>query len=425
MEHKSSDSFFSNIPKTVWMLGFVSLFMSASSVMITILSPIFITTVLGASTGLAGMIEGIVESLSSLLKVFSGTVSDKLKKRKFLMVIGYACATLVKPLFALAQSVTWVFTARIIDRLSNGLRDTPRDALMADVSPAHIKGQCFGLRTAMGSMGALTGGVITFLLVWGLNIDFRTVFWISLIPSSFAVFLLVFFVKDKTSHQTKNHIVIAEPEFKWSDIALIPKSFWYLLAIVFVFMLGRFSEGLLVLRAFDIINHDSSLHTLFLDGNSMSSKISLTCGVMILMNMCYSGVAYPLGRISDRFDKRAVLVIGCIALIIGNGFLAIGTSWIHAMFGVMFWGIHMGVVQGLFASMVVERAPTHLKGTAFGAFHFFMGFAVLSGNSLAGTLWHTVSPYVAFIMGSIAVFVAMIMVAFLPKYGKIAKEHAL
>jgi MFS family permease len=403
------------IPFTIWMLGFVSLLMNISSVMITILTPIFITTVLGATYTMAATIDGIVEALSSFLKVFSGTLSDKLKKRKFLIVIGYGVGVLVKPLFAMAQSVTWIFTARVIDRLSNGMRDTPRDALMADSAPAHIKGKCFGLRIAMGSVGSLIGAGITFLLMWLWAMDFRTVFWISLIPSTMALILLIFFIKDK--HSTPDIQISAGPEFHLSEIKSLSKSFWYLILIAFIFMLGKTSESLLVLRTFQIVKSDVTLGSWLVSSNeNMGANIGLVCGVMILMNLVYSSSAYPMGRVSDKFDRRIFLFLGGSVLIGANLLLAFSTTTLSVALGVALWGLHMGIVQGLFASMIAERAPAHLKGTAFGAFHLVSGLAAIIGVPTSGYIWQNYGAEYSFLAEVCAVGIALIFAIFLPKY---------
>ncbi len=412
---KSWKSNLAQIPFTIWMLSLVSLLMNISSVMITILTPIFITTVLGATYTVAATIDGIVEALSSFLKVFSGTLSDKLKKRKFLIVIGYGMGVAVKPLFAMAQSVTWIFTARIIDRISNGMRDTPRDALMADSAPAHIKGKCFGVRIAMSSVGSLIGAILTFFLMWLWVMDFRTVFWISLIPSTLALVLLIFFVKDK--HNQKDIPTATGPEFHLSEIKSLSKSFWFLILIAFIFMLGKTSESLLVLRTFQIIKTDVTLGSWLISANeNMGANIGLVCGVMILMNLVYSSSAYPMGKISDKFDRRIFLFVGGIVLICANLLLAFSTTTLSVSLGVALWGLHMGIVQGLFASMIAERAPSHLKGTAFGAFHLVSGLAAIIGVPTSGYIWQNYGAEYSFLAEVAAVTLSLVFAIFLPKY---------
>ncbi len=392
------------IPLTVWMLGLISLLMSISSVMITILSPIFIKTVFGATYTLAATIDAVVEALSSFLKVFSGAISDKLKKRKFLIVIGYGVGILVKPFFALADSISWIFTARIIDRLANGLRDAPRDALMADAAPAHIKGKCFGLRVAMGSIGSLLGAALTVFLMRGCSMDFRDVFWFSVIPASLALLVLIFFVKDK--HTSSEIKVASGPEFHLSEIKSLPGAFWYFILIVFVFMLGKTSESLLVLRTFEVV----------MTSGNMSENIGFICGVMILMNLAYSASAYPMGKVSDGFDRRIFLFLGGGVLICANLLLAFSSTTVSVASGVALWGLHMGIVQGLFASMVAERTPAHLKGTAFGAFHLVSGLAAIIGVPTSGYLWQHYGAEYSFLAEVAAVCLALIFAIFLPKY---------
>ncbi|WP_051648223.1 MFS transporter [Cupriavidus sp. SK-3] len=361
------------------MLGFVSLLMDVSSEIIHSLLPVFMVTVLDASALSVGLIEGAAEATALIVKVFSGALSDYLGKRKGLAVVGYALGALSKPLFAIAPGVGMVLGARLIDRVGKGIRGAPRDALVADIAPTHLRGAAFGLRQALDTVGAFLGPLIAIglMLLWA-N-DFRTIFWVAVIPGALSVALLVFGVREPEEHQGAKS---ANP-IKRANLARLNAAYWFVVAIGAVFALARFSEAFLVLRT-----------------QQVGLPLFLAPLVLVAMNLVYSISAYPFGKLSDRYSHRRLLVWGLLVLILADIVLATGTHWAVTLFGVAIWGLHMGMTQGLLATMVADAAPADLRGTAFGVFNLASGLALLVASALAGWLWDRVGAEFTFYAGA-------------------------
>ena len=369
------------IPRSVWMLGFVSLFMDVSSELIHSLLPVFMVSSLGASVVAVGIIEGIAESTALIVKVFSGAISDYLGKRKSLAVIGYGLGALSKPLFALALSVNWVLAARFMDRIGKGIRGAPRDALVADLAPPEIRGAAYGLRQALDTVGAFVGPLLGVLLMLLWAGDFRTVFWYATIPAVIAVLLLVFGVEEPRTGSTQRRP--ASP-IQWRTLGELGGAYWFVVAAGGVFTLARFSEAFLLLRA--------QQHGL---------PDTYAPLVMVVMNVVYALVAYPMGRLADRMSHMTLLGAGLVALIAADLVLAQAQGLAAVALGVGFWGLHMGMTQGLLAAMVADNAPAHLRGTAFGFFNLASGVAMLIASILAGLLWDTLGSAVTFYAGAL------------------------
>ena len=356
------------IPATVWVLGLVSMLMDISSEMIHSLLPVFMVTVLGASATAVGVIEGIAESTALIVKVFSGVLSDHLGKRKWLTVTGYAMGALTKPLFALAPALGWILTARFLDRIGKGIRGAPRDALIADVTPAAIRGAAFGLRQSLDTVGAFTGPLLAMALMLLWQNDFRAVFWVAVIPGLMAVVLLVVGVREPA----KTTVGAVRKPFPISRAALaqLPPAYWWVVAIGAVLTLARFSEAFLVLRA--------------QQGGLSLAFIPL---VLVVMNAVYALAAYPLGILADRMRHPTLLALGILPLIGADALLAHSAQlgWVGA--GLVLWGLHMAATQGLLAAMIADCAPADLRGTAFGVFNLGSGVAMLVASVVAGVLW--------------------------------------
>ena len=376
-----------HIPISVWMLGLVSMFMDISSEMIHSLLPLFLVGTLGASTFVVGLIEGLAESTALIVKVFSGALSDYLGKRKALAVFGYSLGALTKPLFAIAPTAGVVFTARILDRVGKGVRGAPRDALVADIAPAEVRGAAFGLRQSLDTVGAFLGPLLAvgLMLLWA-N-DFRAVFWVAVIPGMIAVVLLLFGVREPERHvggKRTNPI-------RRDNLKRLTGAYWWVVGIGAVFTLARFSEAFLVLRA--------------QQGGIPVAYVPL---VMMGMNVVYSGSAYPFGRLSDRMNHGKLLSLGLMVLIAADLVLAVNDHWLTVAVGVSLWGLHMGITQGLLATMVAGTAPVDLRGTAFGFFNLVSGIAMLIASVTAGLLWDRISASFTFYAG--AVFAALALV---------------
>ncbi len=368
------------IPRTVWALGFVSMFMDISSEMIHALLPLFLTATLGVSVAMVGLIDGIAEATASITKVFSGYFSDRMGKRKPLILIGYSLGALSKPLFALAGTAPVIMSARFADRIGKGLRGAPRDALVADVTPPEIRGRAFGLRQSIDTVGAFLGPLIAIAAMAAFANDMRTVFWLAIIPAGIAVLFVLVGVEDAKSPPGE---ISARVPVRMSDLRRLPKTFWLLVAIGAVFTLARFSEAFLILKA-----------------NAEGLPLALTPLVLVAMNAVYMLAAYPLGSLSDRVSAKAMLISGLIVLIAGDVALAVLPGIVGAFVGIALWGVHMATTQGLFAKLVADRSPVELRGSAYGIFNLVTGLALLAASVIAGVIWDVSGPAATFWVGA-------------------------
>lgn len=376
----------SQIPTGVWVLGFVSLLMDISSEMIHSLLPLFMVTTLGISVFAVGLIEGLAESTALIVKVFSGVLSDYLGKRKGLAVFGYALGALTKPLFAMAATTGIVLTARLADRVGKGIRGAPRDALVADIAPPHLRGAAFGLRQSLDTVGAFLGPLLAvgLMLLWA-N-DFRAVFWVAVIPGLMAVALLLFGIREPERHETGKR---SNP-IRRENLKRLGVQYWWVVGIGAIFTMARFSEAFLVLRA-----------------QQGGIPVALVPLVMVAMNVIYAASAYPFGKLSDRISHKTLLVIGLIVLIAADMVLAINDHWNVVLAGIALWGIHMGITQGLLATMVADTAPPDLRGTAYGFFNLMSGIAMLLASGVAGLLWDKFGASFTFYAGAVFCIIAL------------------
>jgi MFS family permease len=390
------------IPRSVWALGFVSLFMDTSSEMIHALLPVFLVGVLGASVTAVGLLEGAAEALAQITKVFSGTLSDWLGKRKLLTVVGYGLAALTKPLFALAPSPAWVFAARGLDRVGKGLRGAPRDALIADLTPEAIRGAAFGLRQAVDTVGAFAGPLLAIALMTATVNDFRMVFWLATIPAAVSVLVLVLFVREPQRraprHSTARPRVIAL-------VGTLGSHFWWLALVAMLFTLARFSEAFLILKAADV-----------------GLGVAYVPAILVVMNVAYALSAYPAGWLSDRVSRWAVFGVGAALLGAADVVLAFGASVAAVGVGVALWGLHMGFTQGLLAALVADAARAEQRGTAFGVFNLVTGLALLAASVLAGVLWDRGGPTLTFLAGAALTAAAGIVALALYSFQKIGER---
>ncbi|APA86235.1 MFS transporter [Paraburkholderia sprentiae WSM5005] len=369
----------SQIPRDIWMLGFVSMFMDISSEIIHSLLPMFLVTSLGASATMVGLIEGVAEAASPIVKVFSGALSDYLGNRKWLAVIGYGMGALSKPLFALAPTAGIVLTARVIDRAGKGIRGAPRDALVADITPAHLRGAAYGLRQSLDTIGAFLGPLlaVALMLLWADK--FRWVFWVAVVPGLVAVALLAFGISEPARQPGAKRV----NPIKLESLKKLSRPYWWVVAVGAIFTLARFSEAFLVLRA--------------MQGGVPIALVPL---VMVAMNIVYALSAYPFGKLADSTSHTSLLAAGILVLVASDIVLAHGNAWPIVIFGVALWGLHMGLTQGLLATMVAQSVPAELKGTAFGFFNLTSGLAMLVASVLAGQLWDRLGASATFYAGA-------------------------
>jgi MFS family permease len=376
-----------DIPAGVWALGFVSMLMDVSSEMIHALLPIYLVTVLGTSALTVGIIEGIAEATASIIKVFSGALSDWLGKRKLLAVLGYGLAAFTKPIFPLASTIGWLVAARFIDRVGKGIRGAPRDALVADIAPAHLRGASFGLRQSLDTIGAFIGPLIAIVLMWLTADDFTAVFWVAVIPAFISLALIVFAVREpqRPPELRKVHAPLSKAELRRLGTA-----YWWVVIVATMFTLARFSEAFLILRA-----------------QSVGLPLALVPAVLVVMNIVYALAAYPAGVLSDRVDRVTVLTGGFLLLVAADVALAFASGVLGVMVGVALWGLHMGFTQGLLAALVADAAPPELRGTAFGMFNLLTGIALLAASVIAGALWDALGPQGTFIAGAAFTLLAL------------------
>ena len=379
------------VPRGVWAIGFVSMFMDISSEMIHSLLPVFLVSTLGASVALVGLIEGIAEASASITKVFSGWVSDRLGKRKMLAVLGYGLGAISKPIFPFASTPFQVLGARFADRVGKGIRGAPRDALVADITTPGSRGAAFGLRQALDSFGAFLGPVMAIILMEILAGDMRAVFAWAIVPAIIAVLLMIFGV-DEPKKAGEPRAVRAP--IQWAEVRDMGRPFWSVVALGVVFTLARFSEAFLILRA-----------------QGVGLPLPMIPLVLIVMNLVYAGVAAPAGALADRMDRRAILGLGLVVLILADLTLALLPSIGGILLGVALWGAHMGLTQGLMSALVADSAPDRLRGTAFGVFNLATGMALLLASALAGVLWAAFGAGATFGAGAGFCIVALVGLA--------------
>ncbi len=366
MGNRKERSTLSRIPAGVWVLGFVSMTMDISSEMIHSLLPLFMVSSLGASAMTVGLIEGMAESTALIVKIFSGVLSDAIGKRKELALLGYALGALTKPVFAMASSAGVVLAARVLDRVGKGVRGAPRDALVADITPPQLRGAAFGLRQSLDTVGAFVGPLLAagLMLLW--SDDFRAVFWIAVIPGLLAVALLFFGLHEPPHPRGEAR---TNP-LQRANLQRLDASYWWVVVIGGLFTLARFSEAFLVLR--------------IQQGGVPFALVPL---VIVAMNMVYALSAYPFGHLSDRVSHSRLLMLGLVVLFAADLTLAHDDHWTVVLGGILLWGLHMGITQGLLAAMVADTAPADLRGTAYGFFNLISGVAMLLASLIAGFLW--------------------------------------
>ena len=378
------------LPAGIWVLGLVSLLADVASEMVHSLLPVFLLG-LGTSVAMIGLIEGVAESTALMVKVFSGVLSDRFGRRKPFAVIGYAMGALSKPLFALAGSAGMVFGARMIDRVGKGIRGAPRDALVADLAPPGLRGAAFGLRQALDSVGAFLGPLIAIALMLAWADDIRAVFWAAAIPGLLAVTLLVVGVREPVAAgpQAPRANPIAR-----ENLRRLGPAYWWVVVVGAAFTLARFSEAFLVLRV--------------QQGGLPLAWVPL---VLVAMNVVYSALAYPLGKLADTVRHSHLLMLGLVSLIGADMLLAWSNRWMFAWSGIGLWGVHLALTQGLLATMVAESAPSDLRGTAFGFFNLVSGVAMLFASVLAGLLWDRIGAGATFVGGAVLAGLTLVLVA--------------
>ncbi len=365
------------LPRSIIAIGFVSLFMDVSSEMIHGLLPLFLTVTLGASAATVGLIEGLGEATGQIVRVFSGAISDRTRRRKPLAVAGYGLSALTKPLFALAGSPVTVAAARFADRVGKGIRGAPRDALVADLVHPDQRGAAFGLRQSMDTIGAFAGPLVAMAVMALSQNNIRLVFWLAILPALVAVAILVLAVREPPPAAVA---AAPRPRLDRASLAALGNGFWVVTAIACAMTFARISEAFLILRASDA-----------------GLSLALAPLVLVVMNVVYAVSAWPAGILSDRIGRRGILIAGFALLAMAEAVLGLVPGLAGAAIGIALWGLHMGLTQGLLSAEVAARAPAHLRGTAFGCFSLATGITLLLSNTLAGLIWTRAGAEPAFL----------------------------
>ena len=377
------------IPRNVWVLGIVSLLMDLSSEMILSILPIFLVTGLGISVLSLGLIEGLAEGVASMIKAFSGALSDYLKKRKILMVIGYGLSALTKPFFALASTATWIFAARFVDRLGKGIRGAPRDSLIADSTSTKIRGTAYSLRQTLDTLGALLGPILAIVILFLTTNNFRLVLWFAVLPAVLCIVVLIFGVKEST---IKKNIPRKKLYFLFKNFLKITPVIWLFFLTVFILNLGHFSEAFLLLRSQEI-----------------GLKVSFIPIVFIVMNAVYAAAAIAFGRLADKVGFFILIIYGFLILVLSDIILAFSSNIWWMFVGIILWGIHLGMTQGLLLAMVAKLSTFELRGTSFGLFHAITGIALLIASLLAGYLWQYHDSNYIFFLSAIITSIGIVV----------------
>ena len=384
------------IPGSVWALGVVSMLMDVSSEMIHALLPLYLVVGLGASALTVGVIEGVAEATALIVRIFSGALSDWLGRRKWLAAAGYGLAAFTKPVFPLAPSAGWLFAARFIDRIGKGIRGAPRDALIADITPSDLRGASFGLRQSLDTIGAFIGPLAAVALMLFTADNFTLVFWLAVIPAflSFAVIALVVREPERPADRPPVRAPLSRAE-----IARLGGAFWIVVTLAGTFTLARFSEAFLLLRA-----------------QSLDMELALVPLILVAMNVVFGLAAWPAGALSDRIGRYQLLACGFAILIAADLVLAFAPNVAIVVLGATLWGLHMGLTQGILASLVADTAPADLRGTAFGLFSLVTGVVTVAASVIAGALWDVIGPQATFIAGAVFTALALAPVPLLRRW---------
>lgn len=379
------------IQSTVFFLGLVSFFTDLSSQMIVPVLPLFLTSVLHVQIGTIGIIEGIAESTASVLKLFSGWLSDRMGRRKPLMVIGYGLSNLTKPFFALSSSWGQILAVRFADRFGKGVRAAPRDALLADITTKEARGKAFGFRRSMDALGAALGPLVAFWILAVSQGSYQTVFWASAIPGFLAIVCLIFFVKEKVQSSRENKRSLPKISFKNFD-----RRFIWFTVVAMLFAIANFSDAFLILRAQNVGMSPALIPLAYLTFNLIASVFSI-----------------PVGALSDRIGRRPIIITGYLifaAIYLGFGF-ANSVGWMWGLFIV--YGLYYAATEGIQKAYIADMIPEGQRGTAMGTFNALTGFAALPASVLAGFLWESFGPMLTFgLSGLLAVVAAVLMVIF-------------
>ena len=385
-----------SIPGTIFAIGISSMLINMATSVVFSGSALYLKTVLGVAVSTIGALEALVEAIAYGIRIFSGMISDYFKKRKALMVIGFAMIAISKPLLAFSKTFGTVLASRTIDRIGNGIQASPRDALISDVSPEKSKGTCYGLRQSLAVLGSTLGGLFGIAIMKLTNNNFELMFVLAGIPAVIAVVILLLFVKEKFN---KQEVKQKQTKIKYKDLCSLGKRYWILLVIVACFMLARFSEVFITLHAC---------------GN-FGLNVAYGTVITMIYNLLSVFVAYPMGILSDRVNRLNVLLLGVIILCISHLCLGYASSLNGVILGTAFWGIQRGITDSVLATLVSDYVPKNVRGTAFGLFYLVVSLSTAAASAIAGRIAQAGGEGSAYIFGSKICIIAIILLVIMKR----------
>ncbi len=397
------------IPQTVWTLGWMMFLINLSFVMIYSFSGIYLKTLLGIATTWIGFLEGMAEASSYAMKLLSGMFSDYLRRRKPVMIFGYMLSVFSRPILAMSASFGLVFTARLMERLGNGIQATPRDAMVADVAPPKRIGASYGLKRSLATAGSFFGAIFGILAMIATGNNYQHVFWLASIPALMAFSILLLVVKEpkRFDHPAVSaEVPLPAPKrrqrIQLSNFSLLGQSFWLLMAVNAIFMLSRMSETFLILHA----------HSNF------GLVTTYAPAVMMVFNAGWCAASYPVGVLADRMNRYWFLAIGIIFIVLADLILASANSLTVVFIGIIFWGIQYGITQNIFTSLIAETVPEDLRGTGFGCYYIISAISALLSDICAGNIAHHYGEARAFIASGIVALVSLLALIVIMGYKK-------
>jgi MFS family permease len=389
----------SKIPLSVWAIGFASMLLNISTILVFGVIALYLQKILGAATGFIVMLEGFFEAMAFIMKLLSGLISDYFRRPKKIMTIGFSMVSISRILFALFATVPSVIVARLFDRLGNGVQSTPRDALIGDLSPDGTKGACFGLRNTMATAGSFIGGILGLILMYVSDQNIEQVFMYASIPAICGLVLLVIFVKDPHEKEVTTDKKPIRHPLHIKDLKRLGKPYWMLMIVALIFMTSRIGESMLVLHA----------------THSFGMDPSFAHGILILYNFTNSIFSYPVGLLSDKLGRYGFLALSFIILILADVFLGFSSSLPLMLVGVGLWGIQIGMSQDMFLCIIADQVPEDLRGTGIGFYYLINSVGLLLAGFIGGALAYRFDQFVTFMgSGAIAFFALIVLVILRP-----------
>lgn len=395
--------FSSPIPFSIWAMGVSSMLLNISTVMVFGVVALYMKQILGAATGVIILLEGFFEAMAFAMKLISGVLSDYLRRRKPIMLWGVAMITLAKPMFAIFASIPFVICARLLDRVGNGVQSTPRDALVGDLAPEHMRGASFGLRQSFATAGSFLGGIIGIVVMTLTHQNIQYVFMLASIPALLALLLIAFFVQEKPKDLSKIEEPRRRQPLNLRDMKRLGKSYWFLMIVVLVFMSARIGESMLVLHA----------------THSFGMDQSFAHAILILYNCTNSLFSYPVGLLSDRMGRYGFLALSFALLIVADLFLAFSPSLTWMLVGVGLWGIQIGMSQDMFLCLIADQVPKDLRGTGIGFFYLINSVALLMAGFIGGFLADRYDQFTTFMGSGVIAALALVLLMILRASNKL------